>query len=229
MQMLYETTRWAHILAGLAALVLFWVPALTRKGSDLHRRSGRAYVWAMGVVVVSAVPLSLRFLWLGKWVAGVFLAYLAVITFTSLWNGRMVLAHKQAPQAFYGPMYRMLGVLNLLSATAVLVVGLYTEVWLFVFFSPIGFIAAVEAWRKTRLPTTDPRYWWYEHLGGMIGTGIAAHVAFLNFGARYVIPGYSLDGAVGILAWLVPVVAGVIAAEWASRHYRRKFAGPLQV
>lgn len=223
MTTLYELTRWSHILAGLAALLLFWVPALTRKGGRVHRRAGALYVWAMGIVVLSAVPLSARFLWQGKWLAGVFLAYLAVITFTALWSGRTVLWHKHSPDRFYGPVVKALGVLNLVSALAVLVVGLRTQVWLFVFFAPIGLIAAADAWQKTRAPVTDPHYWWYEHIGGMIGTGIAAHVAFLNFGARWLIPGYSLDGWLGMLAWLVPVVAGVVAAEWTTRHYRRRF------
>ena len=73
-----------------------------------------------------------------------------------------------------------------------------------------------------RKPPTDARYWWYEHFGGMIGTGIAAHIAFLNFGAQRVIPGFSL-GDWGMLAWFVPVVVGLVATNRIEAHYRAKF------
>ena len=33
-----------HLAAGFAALGLFWIPALTRKGSPTHRAAGRWYV-----------------------------------------------------------------------------------------------------------------------------------------------------------------------------------------
>lgn len=76
--------RRADVGAGVTALVLFWVPALTRKGGRLHRRAGRIYLWAMGIVVATAMPLSIAFFRRGDWLAGTFLGYLGVITFTAL-------------------------------------------------------------------------------------------------------------------------------------------------
>lgn len=57
----------------------------------------------------------------------------------------------------------------------------------------------------------------------MIGSGIAAHVAFLAFGARRLIPGYDL-GSWGMLAWFVPVIVGVVSINRLTAHYRKKFA-----
>jgi hypothetical protein len=57
----------------------------------------------------------------------------------------------------------------------------------------------------------------------MIGTGIAAHVAFLNFGAQRVIPGFNLADW-GMVAWFGPVAVGVIATSLIEKHYRRKFS-----
>jgi hypothetical protein len=48
-------------------------------------------------------------------------------------------------------------------------------------------------------------------------------VAFLNFGAQRVIPGFNL-GDWGMLAWFVPVVVGTVAANRIEAHYKRKFA-----
>ena len=57
----------------------------------------------------------------------------------------------------------------------------------------------------------------------MIGSGIAAHVAFLNFGAQRMIPGFNL-GDWGMLAWFVPVIVGVVATNRLQAQYRTKFA-----
>jgi hypothetical protein len=224
-----ELLRWTHLVAGILALSLFWVPALTTKGGTIHRRAGRAYLWAMWSVLGTGLPLALLFFMRGQWFFGSFLAYLAIITGTGLWAGTAVLGIKaQGAAAFRTPAHAATGVLNLLAALAILAMGLYGPVAeqvrpLFVAFSAIGLFAAWESWRFFRAPPGDRRWWWYEHLGNMIGTGIAAHTAFAAFGARALFPEWELDGW-GLLPWLAPTVIGLAAASWANAHYRRRFA-----
>ncbi len=218
---LYEAFRHTHAWVGIAALMLFWVPALTRKGGTVHRLAGRFYVYFMLVVTATGLALSVRFLLGGQLVAGVFLAYLGVITFTALWTGWRVLTAKHSVGAYITPAYRVLAVLNLVAGAAVLVLGLAEQVWLFVVFSPIGVLTGVSMVRFMRKPPDDRWYWLYEHFGGMIGSGIAAHVAFLAFGSRQLFPDWPLDG-LGMLPWVTPVVIGIIATSWLNRHYRRK-------
>jgi hypothetical protein len=226
---LYEVVRWVHFVAGAVALVLFWVPALTRKGGLVHRRAGRVYVWAMGIVVATALPLSAAFFWRGDWFVGTFLGYLGVITFSALWSGRQVLAYKSGAAAFRTPFHAGVGILNAMSATAVLVLA-----WtvappgfartLFTIFPVIGLAAAWSTWQFFRHPPADRRWWWYEHFGGMIGSGIAAHTAFGAFGMRQLFPELQL-GPWSLVPWIAPAVVGSIAVSLLNRHYRRKFAG----
>lgn len=218
---LYEAFRHTHAWVGIAALMLFWVPALTRKGGTVHRLAGRYYVYFMLVVTATGLALSVRFLLGGQMVAGVFLGYLGVITFTAVWTGWRVLSAKRSAAAYITPAYRVLAVLNLVAGAAVLVLGLVEQVWLFVVFSPIGLLAGFSMLRFMRSPPGDRWYWLYEHFGGMIGSGIAAHVAFLAFGSRQLFPDWPLDG-LGMLPWITPVVVGIIATAWLNRHYRRK-------
>ena len=42
-----------HIIAGALALLLFWMPAIAKKGGRVHVLSGRAYAIAMYIVSVS--------------------------------------------------------------------------------------------------------------------------------------------------------------------------------
>lgn len=221
-ELLLEALLFAHVAGGALALVTFWVPAFTRKGSPVHRRAGRIYVRGMRVVLVTSLPLSLVSFVRGHWLAGTFLLYLFVITGTALYTGLRALKSKAGPQAYITPTYVALAWATLLGGAAVLVIGVLTQTWLLAGFSLIGLTAGPQALAFMRNPPDDARFWWYEHFGGMIGTGIAAHVAFLNFGAQRLIPGFNL-GDWGMLSWFTPVVIGVVATNRIEAHYRAKF------
>lgn len=220
-EMLYEFFRHSHAWLGIAALLLFWVPALTRKGGQVHRAAGKTYVYFMLWVTVTGVIFAIRFLWTGNFVSGTFLGYLGVITFTAVWTGWRVLGTKASPAQYADTVYAILAWLNIASGAAVLALGLWYQVWLFVLFSPIGLLAGWNALKFIKTPPTDRWYWVYEHFGGMIGSGIAAHVAFLAFGSRQLFPDWPLNG-LGVLPWITPVIVGTIAITWLNYHYRRK-------
>jgi len=224
MNRLLELLLVAHVVGGGVGLLSFWVPAISRKGGPLHRRAGKVYVKGMALVTITGGPLAVASFADGNWVGGTFLLYLIVITASALYTGLRALRSKAGAHQLITPTYRGLAWLNLASGATVMVVGVATQTWLLAGFSLIGLLAGRAMLGFIRRPPTDPKYWWYEHLGGMIGTGIAAHVAFLNFGASRLIPGYSL-GDWGMLAWFAPVVIGVLATNRLDAFYRRKFAG----
>jgi len=228
MKTLLEALLFAHVAGGVVALISFWVPALTRKGSPLHRKAGRVYVRAMSVVLATALPLSVASFIRGNWVVGTLLMYLIVITGTALYSGLRALKSKAGPQHYITPTYVALVWATLLGGVTVLVVGVATKTWLLAGFSFIGLTIGPSALRFMRHPPDDPRYWWYRHLGGMIGSGIASHVAFLNFGAQRLIPGFDL-GDWGMLAWFTPVVVGLVASARVEAHYRARFAAARAV
>src|SRR5260370_11604108 len=58
MASLFQSLRWVHITAGSIALILFWIPAIARKGGRTHIRAGWVYVVCMSVVVVTAFVMS---------------------------------------------------------------------------------------------------------------------------------------------------------------------------
>jgi uncharacterized membrane protein len=211
-----------HLAVGLAALVLFWIPALTKKGGPLHRAAGRWYARAMAIITVTGIVLALLFLAQGRWQSAAFLLFLGVITGTSLWNGWRVLRAKQDPAHYTTPMHWLVALLNIGGGAGMIALGIVAKVPLFYAFGPVGFILGGGmlglALRKPR----DRKYWLYEHFGGMIGSGIASHVAFLVFGGRQL---FGWDtGGYGLALWLTPVVLGVVAITVLNFYYRAKSA-----
>ena len=58
MQFIHQSALYLHVLVGAFALLLFWVPVFTRKGSLDHRRFGRVFARAMYVISLSGITMS---------------------------------------------------------------------------------------------------------------------------------------------------------------------------
>jgi hypothetical protein len=245
MRSVHDSVLYCHIALGFLALTSFWVPALTAKGGKTHRRVGWVYVAAMlGVVITAMILATLLFLAPQEVrdfsnarpedvadgvvrLRGValFFAALALLTFTGGWHGLRVLHAKRNPAAMRTPFNITLHVLNVAIAVPLWVLCFRHGEPLYGFFGTLCLASGTsDLWRLWRL-SHDPRYWLYEHLSSMIGTGIAAHTAFLAFGAVRLVPAfYSLSPALYVIPWIAPTVIGVMAIAWLQRHYRKTSA-----
>jgi hypothetical protein len=204
---LYRIVLSLHGLVGLVALVAFWIAGFARKGSPLHRAAGKAYLVAMLGVVAAALLLSLRIAWLHGAGAGVFMGYLVLITATSLWRSWRAPRDKRDVARYAGRVFRTLAWLNLAGGAAVLALGLLwpdPRHWVLVGFSTVGLLAGRRMLRFAAAPPTHPRWWLEEHVGGMLGNGVATHIAFLSIGLPKLLP--MLAGPVlQNVAWLGPL------------------------
>src|ERR1700679_1853661 len=76
-----------HITAGFGAFVLAPVALGTAKGGKQHRRWGMVYLWCMGVVAATALPMAI-------FRPVLFLAMVAVFSFYAAFSGYRVLKLK---------------------------------------------------------------------------------------------------------------------------------------
>lgn len=218
MELIRDVLLPVHLVAGLAALILFWIPALTKKGGPAHRAAGRWYVRAMAVITITGILLALLFLAQGRWQTALFLLFLGVITGTSLWNGWRVLRVKREPGRYAGFGHAAVALLNVLAGGALIAFGVAIEMPLFYAFGPVGLIIGGNMLAFALRGTNDPLYWRVEHLTGMIGSGIASHVAFLAFGGSRLF-GWGTSGY-GLILWLAPVVIGTAAITALNIRHR---------
>jgi uncharacterized membrane protein len=210
-----QTVRWTHILAGFLAFFIAPIPLLTAKGGKTHRRWGRIYFWAMAVAAASAMILAL-------WRPILFLAFIAVFSFYLAFRGYRVLSRKNPSQG-QGPraMDWAAAVLAFLGGAALIVLGIVrpSPVWKQLSVVPIVFgilgvvLSANDIWRFIH-PPADRKFWWYAHMGGMIGSYIAAVSAFSVVNFPF------LPAAV---RWLWPTAVGVPGIFIWVGYYKRKF------
>ena len=216
METAIRLTLWVHILAGTVALIVAPIALMTVKGGPTHRRWGKVYFWAMGVVAATAVVVAywrnIPFLML----TAVFSFYLALSGYRALYLKRPDLG--QRPAAFD---WIAAGITLVASATLV-TLGITKPTPRFqelskvaIVFGFIGLtISGFDVLRFLR-PPADKRAWWYKHMANMIGSYIAAVTAFS------VVNLHSLPTTV---RWLWPTAIGTpLITAWIT-YYKRRFA-----
>ncbi|MDH3665050.1 MAG: hypothetical protein OEU92_34390 [Alphaproteobacteria bacterium] len=232
-----EGIRFIHVIFGFAGLAAFWVPIVTRKGGVNHVRFGRIFVWSAYVVLAgAALALGIRFVTLsgqgigpednpGLYAFMIFLAYLTLVTFVTVRHGMTVLRHKRDPAAVGTSINAMLAYAAIVASAALIAYALIVappNLILLLALSPIGLGVGTGNLRYMRNPPASPRAWMYEHLGAMIGAGIAFHTAFAVFGSSQLFD-IGLEGWLAVIPWIAPAAIGIPATIIWTRHYRRQF------
>lgn len=152
----------------------------------------------------------------------VFLAYLGVITLASVHHGVRAMRTRRDVSALRTPFHTALNGVAIMSSAVVLLFGILTGEIPLIALSPLGILVGLPNLRYARRPKASKMAHWYEHMGAMIGGGIAFHTAFAVFGIQRFIQ-YSSEGFVGVLPWILPGVVGSVATSVWQKHYRRKF------
>lgn len=211
-----------HVAAGTAALSLFWIAALMRKGTALHRRIGQAYLVAMGIILITSLPL-VGLTWLrGHTITAVFLAYLTLLIAASCRNTLAATRFRQAPERYFGLDLRILVSALCVSGVAVMLLGLSREAWILVGFGMLGPFLLIETIKRIRALRHGPRpaanWWLREHAGAMIANGAATHIAFFQIGLSRLFPDLDM-GIIQNLAWFGPLIIAGLAAIWLNRRF----------
>jgi hypothetical protein len=206
-----------HIAAGTMSFVLAPVALATAKGGKQHKRWGMVYLWSMGAVAATAVPMAFFF-------PVRFLALVAVFSFYLAFAGYRVLRLKDLARG--GRAWAIdwiAAIVTLCSSLLLAWLSVYRAASIEVIplvgliFGFIGSSAAVRQMLTFVFKPKEKMFWWYGHLGGFIASYIAAWSAFSVV---------TLGGLLGNTwyVWLWPSMLGVPAVIATTGYYRRKFA-----
>jgi hypothetical protein len=227
-----------HVVFGICALVLFWFPAFTKKGSPPHRKFGVWYSFVMHGVVVSGISMALLSISIPELVKpdafsatkdpetvrnsiigfAVLLLHLSILTLVSVRYGQLVLQAKKDRKVLKQPFQMAITLCLLLSGMAILLKGLSESHLLMLIFGPLGIFIATTNLHFTFKKHAGPKGWLVEHIGAYIGTGIAAYTAFIAFGGRQI---FYNSGYLQLAMWVAPGAIGTIFILFLSRKYSK--------
>ncbi len=206
-----------HIAAGSGSFLIAPIALVTAKGGKQHKRWGMVYLWCMGIVAATALPMAF-------FAPVLFLALVAVFSFYAAFAGYRVLRLKDLPRGGSArPIDWIAGIVTFCSSALLVGLSVFHPEKIQVIgvvgivFGLIGMrLAAVQLYSFVRKPK-EKMFWWYSHLGNFIGSYIAAWSAFSAvtltqvFGNQWYV-------------WLWPSIVGVPAIVLTIAFYKRKFA-----
>lgn len=211
-----------HVTSGFASLILFWIPAFTRKGGLSHRKLGIVYVWFMWIVVITAALLSFVNIYDGEIDAAIFLGYLSLITANPLWFGVAILKAKKGMSPVLKTRQRIFNIAIFIGGIGLLAYGIIRPsgaAILMIIFGIIGVFTSFQIIRDLRTGRLE-RSWFLEHYQGLIISGIAAYTAFFAFGGRQFF-GSFLSGYWQVVPWVLPTILGSVAVTLLGKHYTK--------
>ena len=211
-----------HIAFGFGSFLLAPVALATAKGGKQHKRWGMVYLWCMGGVAATALPMAI-------YLPVLFLALVAVFSFYAAFSGYRVLRLKDLGRGGSAkPIDWFAGVVTFGSSAVLAGLGAFKPAAVQGFgivsivFGLIGMRLAFSQLKSFIWKPKEKMFWWYTHLGNFIGSYIAAWSAFSAvtlsqyFGNAWYV-------------WLWPTIIGVPAIVLTSGYYKRKFAPKVAV
>lgn len=190
-----------HIATGFIALIAGLLAIVSRKGGQLHKRSGSIFFWCMVTVSLSAVVLSaLR--------GNSFLLHIGLFALYQAHGGWRSIRNK--------------ALLPAVQDWGMLAIGGFNGAWMLSTLNPVLMVfGGISVWlaiqdtrtfvHTARGGSAGPKAWLVRHIGMMMGTYIATTTAFLLTALR------SLD--LGMIVWLAPTVLGVPFIVYATRRH----------
>jgi len=213
MELLDKIILTVHITAGTLSLILFWIPMFTKKGSKTHVLLGKWYSILMWTVLITSLMLSIINAIQGYFVLAGFLSYLALLTGQPLWYGIVIVKHKKTVPLHLIRIKKALSI-------ALFVFGLALIGWsaflsfkglaiLLLIFGLLGVITTASGLTQSIHKVATEPNWLFEHVKGMVISGIAAYTAFFAFGGSQFLCSY-LPGPLSAIPWVLPTVIGVV-------------------
>jgi hypothetical protein len=228
LEFLFHAFRWLHIAAGFLALLIFWVPIVSKKGGRIHNRSGWVYVYAMAFVSVSAFYMGVyRIVWDPARTEDTipfawFLIFIALLSGASAWYGIRVLTFKRRSERHRSLVDFFFPLLLLGSSISISVYGFIIDFGLLKYFPLIGFFVGITQLIYWLSAPKLKMHWMIEHLTGMLACCIATITAFTVFGA----PRLLQIESVSLILWILPTLLIVPLIIGFSNYYKKKYNTP---
>lgn len=234
---LFETLVIMHMVTGSVGLVSLWIPLVTKKGSLIHKKSGRIFVYSMLATGTIAIGISsctllapvethehiLHHPEFGdpdtiRTIFGWMMLYLAFLTINLAWYGWRCVQTKTKREENRRWEQNLSQVILLVLSINALYQGIVFEQILVAGISFVGLATvATNVWFLYK-PKQKPIDWLLEHIKGLVGAGISVYTAFLAFGAIRLIP----EMALAPFLWSIPLITGLAIIIYQQTQVRRK-------
>ena len=204
---------YVHALFGGIGLIAGTLSVITKKGSSLHRKSGKWFL--IGMLLSSGISLPIAcmpghinpFLFL----IGLFTIYMVVV-------GKRALRYKFRKNKVARLDWTITIAMFCISIVMILCGSLLFEKVsvLYIYFGIVGVVLCISDYRFLRNPHKTRNTWLVQHIGKIMGAYIASVTAFL-------VAGLSISG---VAIWIIPSFFGTALIIYYIKKVRRTSPRP---
>jgi uncharacterized membrane protein len=219
---LYKIILFIHVLFGFSALTTGIVPMVAKKGGKAHKLWGNVYYWSMfGVLITTLGLFALRPTQLRLQ----FFLCIAILSFYMTFSGERALKMKksatQANRFDWIGMGIAIGSSILMFSYAAYCIILLNNTYLAILFTVFGTVLFITANNDRKLfagqKESGKMYWYFGHIGRIMGAYIATVTAFSVNMTRYYPEGTSTY--LQLIPWLAPgIILGIGTSYYANRQ-----------
>jgi uncharacterized membrane protein len=211
MELISKVSLIIHIIAGFTALATGAVAIFTKKGGKAHTSAGKIYYWAMTLVAITALILSL-------YKNIIFLLLIAIFSYYLTFTGYRSLKIKLLKE---GESVKILdwSMLGISSLTGLVMIGISVLQMVNLpqvigLFGAIMVIFSINDYLYFSKKRAEKQKWLFRHIGRMCGAYIATFTAFLVV---------NVESNPDFLAWILPTIIGTPLIAYYIRTYKKKF------
>lgn len=231
-----------HVALGSVALISFWFPMATIKGSPRHKISGKVFAYSMYTVSISgllmttmalampfetyAIDMTLEPAKLDQYLTRIrtmnsFLFMLSILVLISTHHAMTSVKVKTDRSSMRTLSYQTPVVLLGLTGAAMLLIGIKNSQYLYMIFGGLSLFSSIDLMRYIHRKTVAANDWLIQHFSGLIGAGIGAYTAFFAFGGRRLLSDIFV-GNLQLIPWVLPSIIGVSYTYWLTAKYQTK-------
>jgi uncharacterized membrane protein len=204
MELIYKIALVVHSLSGMTALLAGFAAIISKKGKNIHRKSGVLFFYSMLLVCATAFYISIL-------KSNTFLLHIGIFTFFMIYSGYRSVKNKSLKPIISDWLILMIAFVNGLWMIASMHIILMV-------FGLIGCLLAVSDFRLfiqiIQHKEISKNQWLLRHLGMMLGAYIATSTAFIVVNIQ------TMDFA--WIPWLVPTAIGTPMIFYCTRKYKSK-------
>ena len=223
MALIFRTVLGLHIIAGTTALLVFWIPLVTKKGGRTHRRAGWVYVTAAAIVAATGIASAGRLIFYPPrphaWRGGIFLVYVGLFAAESALLGARALRPSMRTDRVQSAVDLVPSLLLVAGGVALAAFGLSQAQPLFILFAALGVVQGathLRAWLTGR-NRREGRL--LAHMSAMGTSCITTLTAFIVVNA----PRLGMRRFDARL-WALPIVVLGLGLAMMRRYYAKRFA-----
>jgi len=214
----YRSVIDVHTAIAFFAFTAFWIAALTKKGSAIHRMVGKCFFVLVVVILLSVIPMMVIALHNKNYKQLILLGYLSLLVITASYVALQAIRKKKSITSYHNWVFISLASALSLYGLSIFTIGLMSVSFLTIVFSSVGIALGASMWVSLLRKVQCPGWHLRQHLNGHAVIFAATHGSFLRLVMRDLF-GFADNPELNTICQTSMIVLALLLRIWIGKMY----------